>query len=352
MSGEVYLKLRKFLDDLPGGFPETDSGVEIKILKKLFTPEQAEIALNLKPMPEPVSAIAPRCGLDETAAAGKLEEMAKNGLIFRLRIQEQPPLYMALQFAVGIYEFNLNRIDREFSELMEEFMPQMTDGWLKTPTKQMRVVPVGSSIDSKPSVAPYNQIRELVKKQTLISVSPCICRKEQRLLGHQDDRPQDLCFQFGFGASYYLENKMGRQISVEEAMKLLDIAEEKAMVLSPTNAQEIMGMCCCCKCCCGILRGLNRFERPADVVNSSYQAKIDAELCSACGTCIERCQIDAVIEGDDAMEIDKARCIGCGLCVSTCATEAISMIEKPAASTPPQNVIMMNFQIAKERLQK
>jgi len=49
MSNEtdIYRKLQQHLDDLPIGFPSTESGVEIKILKELFTPEEAEVATKL-----------------------------------------------------------------------------------------------------------------------------------------------------------------------------------------------------------------------------------------------------------------------------------------------------------------
>ena len=49
-----------------------------------------------------------------------LEEMAQKGCIFRTRDGEKP-LYQAYQFVIGLYEFQLNRIDREFSELFEEY---------------------------------------------------------------------------------------------------------------------------------------------------------------------------------------------------------------------------------------
>ena len=42
MSEQTYKNLAKVLDTRPNGFPETDSGVEIKILKKIFRPEDAE----------------------------------------------------------------------------------------------------------------------------------------------------------------------------------------------------------------------------------------------------------------------------------------------------------------------
>ncbi len=55
---DVYKKLAKHLDNLPGGYPATESGVEIRILKRLFTDQEAEIAMSLTMIPEPSSAVA------------------------------------------------------------------------------------------------------------------------------------------------------------------------------------------------------------------------------------------------------------------------------------------------------
>ena len=68
MSEDVYLRLREFMDKLPAGYPATPTGVEIRILKKLFTPEQAELALKLSSEPEEVQTIAARTGLDQVIA--------------------------------------------------------------------------------------------------------------------------------------------------------------------------------------------------------------------------------------------------------------------------------------------
>ena len=94
---------------------------------------------------------------------------------------------------------------------------------------------------------------------------------------------------------------------------------------------------------------LKTFDRPADHCGSAYQAKIDPDACVLCGTCEERCQMEAIREGDEAYEVQEARCIGCGLCVPTCNDEAISMVEKPEAPSLPENLIDMNIKIAQER---
>lgn len=348
MSEDVYLQLREFLDKQPGGYPATDTGVELKILKKLFTPEQADLTMKLTPMPEPVPAIAGRVGMDEAELGEKLEAMAKEGLILRVRAGDQA-LYSAISFVVGIFEFHLNTIDREFSEYMQEYFPYMAESWKSVKTKQLRVVPISSALDDEKTVSTYDRVRDLVKDKQLISVGPCICRKEHGLMGGSCDRPEERCIQFDMAAQYFIENGMSRQITQDELTTLLKMGEEQALVLCPTNAKEIINMCMCCDCCCNYLKLLKRYDRPADHIQSPFQAKIDAETCVSCGTCEDRCQIEAISEGDDAYEVDTARCIGCGVCLPTCPEEAISFVEKPEVVQVPEDVVDMNIKIVTER---
>jgi len=348
MAEDVYVRLREFLDNMPGGYPESDSGVELRILEKFFTPEQAEMTMHLTPMPEPVSAIAERAGMDEEEAAELLETLAREGNIMRLRVGDQR-YYMAISFVVGIYEFHLKAMDREFAEMMEEYHPHLAKMWSTLETGQLRVVPVGSAIENVHKVETYDRIRDLVNEHELFATADCICRKEQEVLGHRCERPMETCLTFGVGAQWYIDNGLGREISKEECLEILDKAEEAALVVAPSNAQAFVNVCTCCSCCCNMLKGLRTFERPADHAGSSFQAKIDPDTCTACGTCLERCQIEAIIEGDDYNEVDLVRCIGCGLCVSTCPAEAIEMVAKAEAKTPPENIIARDMQVAAER---
>jgi len=348
MSRDIYGKLREFMDKMPGGYPETETGIEIKILKKLFNPEEAETAIHLTAMPEPVPVIAEKLGMDENEVSLRLESMAKKGLILRALIGGYA-VYMANSFIVGIFEFSINRIDREFSELLEEYKPYLVKLWENVPTKQLRVIPIGSSIDATQAVSTYDRIRDLVKDKELISVAPCICTINQGLLDKPCDRPKERCIQFDIAAQYYLDNGMARQINMEELMDLFKMGEEEALVISPTNAKDIVNICMCCGCCCEFLGALKKMNRPADQIQSSFLAQIDPELCMACGTCAERCQMDAIKEGDEYCEVDASRCIGCALCVTTCPEEAISLAEKPESTPPPENIITMKMRISRER---
>jgi len=335
MGDDVYVKLREFMNTLPAGYPSTPSGVEIRILQKLYSPEEAELTMQLKNEPEEIPAIATRLGLDEAELARRLEKMAHKGLIFRVR-KENKALYQAIQFMVGVYEFQLKNLDKEFCQMFEEYLPHFGRSLMPVKTKQLRVVPVESAVKSTPMVETYNRVRELVKGQKTFSVAQCICRKEQEILGKKCDRPQETCLGFGDLAQFFIDNNLGRAIGKAEALKILDLAEESGLVLSPSNSQELAALCCCCPCCCPVLKYAKLMPRPADMVISYYQAKIEPEICSSCGLCLDRCQMAAIKKGEDSYQVIDGRCIGCGLCVSACPTEAISMLTKFGMEPPPK----------------
>jgi ferredoxin len=190
-------------------------------------------------------------------------------------------------------------------------------------------------VEATPAVGTYNRIRDLVRQQEIISVEPCICRKEQGLLDNECEKPKEVCIGLGDFARFYIDNGMGRQISVDEALKVLDTAEEAGLVACPTNSQKIEAICCCCSCCCPILRFAKMTPRPGDAVTSYYEANLDSEECTSCELCADRCQMEAIQEVDGVWEIIDGRCIGCGLCVAECPVDAISLVAKPGTEPPP-----------------
>jgi len=58
MTENVYKKLARRLDSMPHGFPETESGVELRLLEKIFTPEEAELFSEMRLTPESATEIA------------------------------------------------------------------------------------------------------------------------------------------------------------------------------------------------------------------------------------------------------------------------------------------------------
>jgi Fe-S-cluster-containing hydrogenase component 2 len=119
---------------------------------------------------------------------------------------------------------------------------------------------------------------------------------------------------------------MARWVDRDEALELLRKSEEAGLVPQPVNARNPGGMCNCCGDCCGMLISLKKHPKPASMVLTNYYAEVDPERCTACETCMDRCQMDAItLDANDIAEIDLDRCIGCGLCVTTCPGEALSL---------------------------
>ena len=154
MASDVYERLARFLDDLPAGFPATDSGVELRILRRLFTPEEAELALHLTLLAEPARVIARRARIPVEEAMQRLEEMERKGLMFVYHRDGREPKYMATHFAVGIYEFQVGRLDPELVRDIEKFKTHWFDqtAWDRAP--QLRTIPVGESIPAGAEVMP------------------------------------------------------------------------------------------------------------------------------------------------------------------------------------------------------
>jgi electron transport complex protein RnfB len=327
---DVYYALREHLDSLPAGFPSTESGVEIRILKRLFSPEEASLAVHLRSKLEPAAVIAARAGMTELEMAPMLEEMARKGLIFSIETKERPPAYMAAQFVVGIWEYHINDLDEEFAKDMEEYLPFLAkEAFDHVP--QLRTIPVGKSIHAGIEVLPYEKAEELVRKQKKFLVAPCICRKEHHLRGDGCDKLMDACLVFGWGADYYERNGIGRVITLEETLDILQKADEEGLVLQPSNAQEIVNICCCCGDCCQILINLKNHPSPAAMASAAFIARVDTDTCIGCETCLDRCQMEALSMEDDHAVLVADRCIGCGLCVSTCPSGALTLERKPEA---------------------
>ncbi|HYA92174.1 MAG TPA: 4Fe-4S binding protein [Thermodesulfobacteriota bacterium] len=348
---DIYENLAKHLDNLPGGFPRTESGVEMRILRRLFTPEDAEFAMHLTLMPEEPRVIARRAKIPVKDAARRLEEMEKKGLIFSRRQENKPPLYMATQFVIGFWEGQVNKLDPELVQYGEEYMDTVAKQAFWRGAPQLRTIPVSRSISVENVIMPYERAEELVHDQKHFAVSNCICRQGMRIIGKGCDKPEESCLSFGRAADLSVRSGRGRTISMEEALAILQRAEEVGLVLQPANAKNPLGMCTCCGCCCGVLKTLKRYPEPASMVASPFWASLNTGTCKGCGICAKRCQMEAFHLDNTKSVLDVNRCIGCGLCVSTCPTHSLSLVRKPKAKQPyvPKDFIETNIRVGKAR---
>jgi Na+-translocating ferredoxin:NAD+ oxidoreductase subunit B len=329
MNDSVYKKLALVLDTLPNGFPETDSGVEIRLLKKIFNHEQAEMFCELRLTMETADEIATRTGRDSGQTSGLLETMREDGQVFSVKFGDIR-WYKMMPWVFGIFEFQNDRMDREMAFLMEEYQPFFEKSFSSLTPQLMQVLPIEEEIGEFHEALPFEKISALIEQSQSFKVMDCVCKKKMSLTGHACDRPMQVCMAMAPIPDAFDDYDSGRIITRKRAYDLLKETEDLALVHLTYNMQHgRIFICNCCSCCCGVLLSINKYNVPAaQVVNSMYFAEIDADVCSGCGICaLERCQVKAVIPGE-TYRVIKERCIGCGLCISTCPASAVKLVRK------------------------
>jgi electron transport complex protein RnfB len=347
MSDSPYVKLREFLNQFPLGFPQTPSGVEIKILKRLFTEEEAETALLLTPVPEEVSHIAARTRRDVAELEKQLASMSKRGLIFRIR-RDGKTLYNATPFMIGLYEYSVKKIDRELAALYKEYYETAYLGEMgASDVPGFKVVPIEQTIATNTVLLPFHKLKEDIRAARKIAVTDCVCRKEAHLNGEGCDHPLETCLSFGVAAEYYIENGMGREVTAEEAIKIVEMADQAGLVHAGANAMHLSNICNCCPCCCASMKGITkRGHAKNKYFNALFDAVVDAAACVGCEACIDRCPVGAVTV-EEIAAVDRQRCLGCGLCASTCPSDAITLHLREDGEEPFVRVVDMAMAILK-----
>ena len=322
-NDHIYEHLAEALDRLPNGFPRTSSNVEIRLLKKIFSPEEASLAGQLGGSMESCDIISKRTGLSDEQAGAELSKMAEKGMLWDCE-EEGKHLFRLAPFIVGIYESS--NVDHELAHLVEEYLANGGAAGIMTPQPAIhRVVPAHNSAKSE-WILPYDDVKALLLGSRSFYLRDCVCRVQQKHMGNKCGFPLRTCLSFSAAEHPSVQDS----VSKEEALAFLDEAEELGLVHTVSNVMKGVGYVCnCCGCCCGLLRGITDWGIENSVAHANYYADINAQECVGCGTCRERCQVHAISEDNDVSIVDRNRCIGCGLCVTGCPNGAARLERKP-----------------------
>jgi ferredoxin len=339
-----YKLLAEKLDALPNGFPPSDDGAELKLLAKIFSPDEALLASQLRIPLESSTQIADRLGLDPTSTRQILKNMARKGLIRAGKVDDGLG-YGLLPFVVGIYENQLGNLDEELARLFEDYYQSAFTRVLGVQPAIHRVVPVGESIKMNIQVAPYESAAGIIEQAQSWGVQDCICRVQTRLIGKPCNHPVEMCMVMSPRPDAFADASEIRALTKDEAYATLRKADQAGLVHSVSNNQRgDWYICNCCTCSCGLLRGLAEMGIANVIASSAFVNTVNEPLCTACGLCIDSCQFDALTL-ENVVVVNKTRCVGCGVCVNTCPDEALILVRRPEEEIKPVPANFMDWSI-------
>ena len=315
---EPILKLGKMVTDrIPiklGLEKLTADDPEYWGLAAMCTDEMAEIALKMGVRkPRTLKDMVKLTGKDEAYLEDILQQMSVNGVIeYNWENPQHEKQYVLPMFVPGSAEFsNMNSDMLDKNPELGRFFERMSRLPLEKVTPMvppggagigMHVIPVEKAISMENNSVSVEHISHwLDKYDGKYAASPCSCRKSRKTFdeGCADD-PADWCIAVGDMADYVVEtNKGGRYITKEEALEILQKAEDNGFVHQITNIDgedKIFAICNCNVNVCYALRTSQLFNTP-NMSRSAYVAHVDKANCVACGRCVEYCPAGAVTLG-------------------------------------------------------
>ena len=347
---DIYERLREVLDSHPSTAPKAKSIDEI--LRTLFTPAEAAVAVTMSYKAKSPAAIAKIAGLPEDEAKQNLEAMADKGIIFS-RNKDGAKLYGLVPLIPGVFEFPFMKggqtpMHKRLGKLWEAYHDEaLGASFAGNPTPLMRVVAVEKSITPQDRIHPYEEVKNFINDASYIALANCACRVSVDAC----DKPKEVCLIFDGMGEFLVERGFAREINKEEGLKVLDISEAAGLVHTSNNSAEKANLICnCCRCCCTVLRGRTQLNHPHAFEPSRFEALVYAEDCTGCALCIdERCPMNAIDLIDDIAVVKTADCIGCGLCVTGCPTGAIRLTERQQLPSIPATVAEMGAKVLQEK---
>ena len=307
-----------------------------RIWEILCTEEEILIASCL---PGTAVEIAEKSGRSGAETEAALESLFLKGAAFK-SVKNGKVRYRTARHIIQFHDASIlwKGASQEFLDLWvrvmdEEFTAMIGSlpGDVKLPSF-MRVIPVGESLDARSRVLPFEECARIINDAERRAVVECVCRKSQK----NCDAPLEVCVQLNRGAEYAIERGTGREITREEALDILRMAEAHGLVHMQENTTRGNVICNCCSCCCEMFRLMKHTGKKWILSPSRFLAEVDSAACTGCGECIDICPVNALVPSDDeSPDIQEADCIGCGLCASVCPVGAIFLREsRPEGHIP------------------
>jgi H+/Na+-translocating ferredoxin:NAD+ oxidoreductase subunit B len=325
-----------------------DGEVLLKILKILYTPDEASFLSSIGFDPVSLDEISNLTGLDVGATDGLLKELLRKwGVSFQKR--EETVLYHLHEPFPGLVMYPLmfyNKSERgagesgrweELRSLLEEyFRSGFGDENKKRQIAPIRVLPWGNVLPvGRGEIQSHYKVGELIRSARKVARGRCpyIGSIDEVSSKGRGEIPAGTTFLFDNAAEFTIDAGLATPVKREELFGgggILDAVKkgvDREIVLITSRYAEGVEMLCCAGAeSCIFLRGVGDSVLPGVSINSGFAVRVTAGDCNACGICKEVCPVNAIRIGNVA-RIDGDKCIGCGLCVHACPSGAMMLIK-------------------------
>jgi len=360
-----YRLLQQRLDRNLTGAPE--SPVFMKILRLLFSPEEAELARRIPNQPVSLNALSKNLSINCTELDEKLTEMAQKGLVIDLEHNGKRYFILA-PVAIGFFEFTfmrtrnnmpmaeLARLFDQYIEQDDKFIHSVFQGQTQIGRSLVREEALPESDHTE--ILDWERASHIVKSATAVGISLCVCRHKASLLKKSCGRPKKTCLSLNYAAASMIRGGLARQITNVEAIRILEKSKEAGLAQTGDNVQrKVTYICNCCGCCCEMMQAIKIFDIHNAIVTSNWIMEVDLSKCNGCGKCENACPVNAIeiIRKDKEKtkqkkaKFDKNLCLGCGVCYSVCEFGGITMKPRKQRVYTPETIFDRFVSMAIER---
>jgi ferredoxin len=299
------------------------------VLPLIVKQDEIDLLLRLLEKERTVVELSGLLNLSQGTVEAKVDSLYRRGFLKKRKAAVMTYSVKPFQSIVNTYlsEGRSDTLGKYALALADSRMDEHVGRARTDPYPEGKVLPVPEAVLEPVSIIiPYETAVNVLERARSFSLRDCECRMTYK----KCDNPLRMCLGLDDFSDDLVERGVAESVSLEEAKKVLHLANEHGLVHQVLYTDwlkgEVYDICSCCPCCCQGLRALMNYGVKHHIAKSGLVAKVDLDKCDGCGTCIERCIFQARKLENGKINVIKDKCFGCGLCTTTCPNDATRLV--------------------------